>query len=123
MKKTVELVFNYGDCKVNRFKKHSCERYFMDARNRAVELLNPHFDEWNDEYVCGKEEPKTYNRFIQKKIQSILTELNMILDYPVTLCAEEGGEIVGRFMHKGAMITMHLVESKTNDEYHLKTSA
>lgn len=113
MENTVELAFNYGDCKVNRFKKHSCERYFMDARNRAVRLLNPRFEEWNDEYACGNEEPHTYDRFIQKKIQGVLTELNLILDYPVTLCAEEGGEIVGRFMYNGAVITMRLVDAGT----------
>lgn len=111
MKETVELVFNYGGCKVNRFKKHTCERYFMDARNRAVKLLNPHFEVWNEEYNRSSDkDEKSYDRFIQSKIQPVLTELNMILEYPVTMCAEEGGEIVGRFMHKGALVTMRLVD-------------
>ena len=110
MKTAVEPVFNYGDCKVNRFKKHSCERYYLDARNKAVRLINPRLDEWNREFgpISSEKDGEAYDRFIQKKMQSILTELNKILEYPVTMCAEENADIVGRFMHKGAVITMRL---------------
>lgn len=107
---TLIPTFNYGDCKVRKSKKKACERYFMDARNRAVGLLNPHFDEWNNEYneTFGEMDEQKYGWFIQEKMQEILTVLNSALDYPVKLHADENGDIIGRFIYKGALVTMHM---------------
>ena len=107
---TLIPVFTYGDCKVRKSMKKACERYFMDARNRAVKLLNPHFEEWNNEFNAQNEtmDEQKYGWFIQEKMQTILTEVNRILDYPVKLHADEDGNIIGRFFYKGALVTMHM---------------
>lgn len=103
-------VFTYGDCKVRKSKKKACERYFMDARNRAVVLLNPHFEEWNNEYNAQNDvmDEQKYRWFIQEKENEILTKLNDILDYPVKIHADDNGDIIGRFFYKGGLVTMHM---------------
>lgn len=102
--------FTYGDCKVSKSKKKAMERYFLDARNRAAVLLNPHFNEWNKEYIFQNDvmDEQTYGWFIQEKENKILTNLNNILDYPVKIHADDDGDIIGRFFYKGGLVTMKM---------------
>lgn len=79
-------------------EKRLVERAYMIMRNEAVELINPHLEEWNNEYGTI-EDQDDYNRFIAKKEQKILNDVNRRLKgSPVTLMArEEDGDIVGVF--------------------------
>lgn len=95
------------------------ERYFMDARNEAVELLNPHYEEWNAEYGVSNikgEDDKDYLAFIQKKQQDILDSFNKTWIGPVKLYSDEYADIAGRFKVLGETFTMHLSLKLLNEE-------
>ena len=71
------VFFDY-DKEVNDFIKVLYERDFMTLRDEAVELLNPHYEEWNAEYdrLYGEMDEATYNPFIQQKQREILKIVN-----------------------------------------------
>ena len=95
-----KFVYNVPVC---RALKDIFERDFMKMRSRAVELLNPHFDEWNDTYEHSgwwdKEgfDSKKYTAYISQEQNIILNKVNA--EFPkssVKLVSdpEEGGDIM-----------------------------
>ena len=71
------------------------ESAFVLIRNEACELLNPHFEDWNEEY--GKvDDVDDYNSFIDNKCNNVLEVLNKRPIYFVKL-KSEGGDLIGIF--------------------------
>lgn len=131
MERTAIIVFNYDE-KVSKIKKHEAERYFMDARSKVVNFINPRLEEWNKEFndkeysdmVFADDETREYyeehnlpkyNKFIQEKMEDIIGTFNDILDYPVKLHADKECNIIGRFMYKKKLVTMTMDLVETTD--------
>lgn len=62
--------------KMGIFKKSRYDKEYVDAHNRAAKALNPHYEEWNAEYdekySALEQNTERYNRFIEKKSNSVL---------------------------------------------------
>ena len=131
MERTAIIVFNYDE-KVGKIKKHEAERYFMDARSKVVNFINPRLEEWNKEFndkeysdmVFADDETREYyeernlpkyNKFIQEKMEDIIGTFNDILDYPVKLHADKECDIIGQFMYKKKLVTMKMDLVETTD--------
>lgn len=106
-----KAVFTYSNESIPDQMKHLAEYFFMEARNKAVDLLNPHYEEWNAEYnkdVNGEDDCE-YNAFIQSKHNDILTEFNKSHpEIPIELYSDEDADIAGRFKYYGNVIEMHM---------------
>lgn len=91
--------FIFSDESLPEVIKKSVARDFLRARHEAVDLLNPHFEEWNNSYtdeVNGEDDMK-YNAFIADKQNEILDEFNKKWISPVKLFADEYADIAGKF--------------------------
>lgn len=110
---------------VSENMKALVENLFMSLRGEAVDLLNPHYEEWNNEYdkdVIGEDDME-YNGFIRDKQIEILNQLNKKYWFlPVKLSSDEYADIIGVFGYKGKDVTMHmsinLINEKEWREYH-----
>jgi hypothetical protein len=62
--------------KMGIFKRSRYAKECIDAYDRAADALNPHYDEWNAEYhrkySVFEQNMELYNRFIDKKSNSVL---------------------------------------------------
>lgn len=62
--------------KMGIFKKSRYSKECRDAYDRAADALNPHYEEWNAEYdrkySVFEQNMELYNRFIDKKSNSVL---------------------------------------------------
>lgn len=107
---TVEYVYSVEgipDC-IKKF----LENQFMSARNEAIKLLNPKYEEWNEEYgkeIVTDDDLKEYNHFIQSKQNEILDAFNKTWFGPVKLYADEDADIAGKFKVFGNEYTMHML--------------
>lgn len=105
----VEFIYSYGQ--ILEPVKAFVEREFLEARSKVVDLLNPHYDEWNDAYttpVDGENDEK-YNSYIRNKQDAILNEFNRTWFGPVKLFSGKDGDIAGRFKYFGRVVEMHMV--------------
>lgn len=72
------VVFNVSGTPVSDRTKERLFNEFMMLRDEAVDMLNPHYEQWNAAYteeVNGEDDPK-YNAYIDKLQQSVLDEIN-----------------------------------------------
>lgn len=94
------VFFNYSVEGIPECVKKILENQFMAARDEAIKLLNPHYEEWNAEYgkeIVTEDDEKKYNAFIQNKQNKILAEFNKTWMGPVKLYAGEDADIAGKF--------------------------
>lgn len=101
--------FDYSAHGIPNLIKNFVESEFMKARNEAIELLNPHYEEWNEAYTDPVEDEfdKKYNSYICSKQNAILDEFNKTWMGPVKLYSdEETCAIRGKFKIFGKTVTM-----------------
>ena len=102
--------YTYSE-EVSETMKALIEKIFMILRSEAVDLLNPHYEEWNNEYdkeVTGEDDME-YNGFIQKKQIEILDKVNKKYWFlPLKLSSDEYADIIGVFEDKGKNVIMHM---------------
>ena len=104
------LIFTYSEEGIPEVIKTFVENSFLAARNEAIELINPHYEEWNAAYtkeVTGEDDME-YNAYIQKKHNEILEGFNKKWMGPVKLYSDEYADIAGRFIIFGKTYTMHM---------------
>lgn len=104
--------FHYSEGGLPKEITNFVESQFMKARDEAIKLLNPHYEEWNNDYTGSDEE---YNRYISSKQNAILEEFNRKWMGPVKLWADEYGDIAGKFKVYGKAITMHMTIKLLNE--------
>lgn len=94
------VCFNYSE-EIPQEVKDYVEEEFVKVRNIAIDLLNPHYEEWNAEYddVVNGEDDKKYNAFIRTKQNEILNEVNnhICRKSLVKLYSDEHCDLVGVF--------------------------
>lgn len=94
------VCFNYSE-KIPQEVKDYVEEEFVKVRNIAIDLLNPHYEEWNAEYddVVNGADDKKYNAFIRTKQNEILNEVNnhICRKSLVKLYSDEYCDLVGVF--------------------------
>lgn len=115
-----KVVYKYSvDIPEKRLKK-LLEMMFMSSRNSIVEMLNPHYDEWNAQY--GKEvtgdDDEEYLHYIQKKQQEIIDKYNRITAFRNTMqfYSDEYADIAAKFYYNGEIVTMHMGIVLLNEE-------
>lgn len=108
--------------------KQIFERQFMKMRDEAVDLLNPHYEEWNAAYnkeVTGEDDME-YNAYIRSKHREVFGPLNEKHknDIPMLkfrLDSDEYADIIGVIDWAGKEIIMHmsikLINEKEYKEY------
>lgn len=95
------IIFTCSDDVPELVKKITATE-FMVARNKAIDLLNPNYKKWNDEFEkeYGKFDnyniPK-YNNFIRNKMDEILKDFNETNRKRVKLYANSECDIAGWF--------------------------
>lgn len=107
--------FDYSE-EIPQEVKDYVEGEFVNVRNIAVDLLNPHYEEWNAEYddVVTGEDDKKYNAFIRTKQNEILNEVNnhVCRKSLVKLYSDEYCDLVGIFRvakgHIVKTVKMHM---------------
>lgn len=92
-------VFKHSDDTIPDIYKRIAENYFMDARNKAIEFLNPHYDEWNASYnkEINGEDDMEYYAYIQNKQNEILEDFNRKNKCRVKLYSDEYADIAGKY--------------------------
>jgi hypothetical protein len=115
------VVYKYSgeDFPGKRLKK-LLEMMFMDGRNSIVEMLNPHYDEWNAAYgkeVTGDDDME-YLHYIQTKQQAIIDKYNRISAFRNTMqfYSDEYADIAAKFYYHGKIVTMHMGIKLLNEE-------
>ena len=118
------VFFHYSDEDLPDHVKDFTKNEFLRAREKAIELLNPHYEEWNaayDKEVSG-EDDEEYNAYIRNKQNAILDEFNRTWMGPVKLFSNEEADIAGRFQIYGKEYTMYMTIKLINEkewmEYH-----
>lgn len=118
------VFFHYSDEDLPDYVKDFTKNEFLRARGEAIELLNPHYEEWNaayDKEVSG-EDDEEYNTYIRNKQNTILDEFNRTWMGPVKLFSNEEAGIAGRFQIYGKEYTMYMTIKLINEkewmEYH-----
>lgn len=104
-----KAIFIYNKEGIPKDIKRFVEKQYNEARNKAVELLNPNFEKWNEEYGPVNGDIDRYNKFIQEKEQAILDEFNRTWMGPVKLYADEEADIVGKFKVYNDTVTMRVL--------------
>lgn len=97
---TYKAIFTHSNDKLlSENIKNAAENIFVDARNEAIGWLNPHYEEWNEEYykTHGKDGVEEYNSFIQRKQNEILEDFNSKTNYGVKLYSDNECDIVGKY--------------------------
>ena len=90
-----KVFFNHSDESLPEEIKKFTENEFMKARDQAIQLLNPHYDEWNAAYTkeIKGEDDMEYNAYIQSKQNAILDDFNKMWFSPVKLYSDEYADI------------------------------
>lgn len=68
----------YYDKEIPEVVKEMIEPMFLDMRNIAVDMINPHYEEWNEAYtkeVTGADDYE-YNSYIASKHREVLKSFN-----------------------------------------------
>ena len=119
-----EVIYTHSDESIPEWVKKFTQGMFMKARNEAIKLLNPHYEEWNEAYtdeVTGEDDMK-YNSYIQGKQNEILEQFNKKWMGPVKLFSDEYADIAGRYKIFGKEYNLHmsikLINEKEWREYH-----
>lgn len=96
---TFKAEFHFTNENMPDFVKQIIVSDFYEARNEAIDLINPHFEEWNADYtdeVEGEYDSK-YNAYIAHKENVILKAYNSSHKRIVQLYADEYADIKGRY--------------------------
>lgn len=110
--------FIFSDESLPEVIKNYVAKDFLRARHKAVDLINPCLEEWNDSYmdaVNGEDDMK-YNAFIADKQNEILDELNKKWISPVRLFADEYADIAGKFKIYNNEYTIHMILEPVSKE-------
>ena len=110
--------FNFSDESLHWIVKDFMTREFLRARDKAVDLINPHLEEWNNSYtdaVNGEDDMK-YNAFIADKQNKVLDEFNKKRLSPVKLFADEYADIAGKFKIYKKEYTIHMILEPVSKE-------
>lgn len=114
-----KAVFTYSE-DIPEIEKRIFEQAFVATRNNAIELLNPNYEKWNDEYNKVEKVKENgqykdadnpiYNSFIRRKQQEILDKFNATNKSFVKLYSDENCDIYGRFYSilTKKMVNMHV---------------
>lgn len=95
-----EVIFTYSS-DVPRRVRADVEQAFMLARRYALELINPNLRKWNIDFWTNHEVyVPEYETYIQDRKNEVLEIFNQMWGGPVTLFADEYGDIAGRFTLK-----------------------
>jgi len=99
-----------NDEDVPEFVKRIMEHKYVNMRNEVIELLNPHYDEWNKEWDPSgeKEVDESYYKFIASKQEEIFKAFNHKTGGPVFFHADPDCDMYGRFKWNKKYVTMHL---------------
>lgn len=104
-------IFIYeNDESVPEFIKRIMEHKFIDMRNEVIELLNPHYEEWNREWDPSgdKMADDSYYEFIADKQEAIFKEFNRKTGGPIFFHADPECDIIGRFKWGKEYVTMYI---------------
>lgn len=102
--------FTYSEESIPKTIKDFVESQFMKARDEAIKLLNPRYEEWNAQYdkEVNVEDDMEYNAFIQSKHNEVLDRFNRVWMGPVKLYSDEYADICGKFKMFDKTVTMHM---------------
>ena len=118
--------FTYSEPVFPGFKK-VYEKFFMKLRDEAVDLLNPHYEEWNAEYdkeISGPDDLE-YNTFIANKQREYLQIVNKKHEKDISplhlyLDSGEDADIMGKIPWAGNEIEMHMSIKLLNEKEYLE---
>lgn len=112
------VIFTHSEEGLPDWIKKFTENEFMKARDKAIELLNPHYEEWNAAYtkeVTGEDDME-YNAYIQSKQNAILDEFNKTWMSPVKLYSDEYADIAGKYKIFNKTYTVHMSIKLINEK-------
>lgn len=86
---------------------------FMMLRGEAVDMLNPHYEQWNAAYtdeVNGENDPK-YNAYIDKRQQGVLDVINKYHPFHKIQLFSKDGDIIGK-TKDGTIVSISIIPIK-----------
>lgn len=110
-----EVQFHYSNEDIPKLHKRVIEKYFMNGRSAIVEMLNPHYDEWNEAYgeVVDQDD---YNEYIRNKQQEVIDKYNRLFGNAMKFYSNEEADIAARFMYGKKEVTMYMTIKLLNEE-------
>jgi hypothetical protein len=110
-----EVNFHYSNEDIPELHKRVIEKYFMNGRGAIVELLNPHYDEWNEAYgeVVDQDD---YNNYIRNKQQEVIDKYNRLYGNAMKFYSNEECDIAAKFVYGKQEVTMYMTIKLLNEE-------